>query len=166
MLEPMWLSWARNELGVSEIAGDKDNPRIESYWKIGNVALKVDNDEVPWCAAFACAALESVGFRSPRTPRARGFEPGRHCIEVDMYCGAIVVLSSDRGPSSGHVGFLVGLSFGKVHLLGGNQGNKVSIASFPASRVVEVLWPVTAPDPLRYSKAPQMSASGGTPSDR
>jgi hypothetical protein len=53
----------------------------------------------------------------------------------DFVPGCIVVLK--RGdPPKGHVGFYVGTEGGHIRLLGGNQGDKVSIASFPPDRVL------------------------------
>lgn len=166
MIVPAWLTWARGEIGIKEIVGAKHNPRVIGYWDIGKVPLDVNDDEVPWCAAFASAAIESAGYRSPRTARARGFEPGLRCTVADNVLGAIVVLSSDRGAASGHVGFLEAVSPGKVHLLGGNQGNQVCIAPFPSSRIVHVLWPAGAPPHTRYPLAPSIKAGATvTPSD-
>lgn len=164
---PAWLTWARGEIGTREVVGAKHNARVVAYWDIGKVALDVNDDETPWCAAFACAAIESAGYRSPRTARARGFEPGIHCLIADHVLGAIVVLSSDRGPASGHVGFLEAVSPGRVHLLGGNQGNQVCVSSFPSDRVVHVLWPAGAPAHTHYPLAPSIKAGATvTPSDR
>jgi len=168
VITPAWLSWARSEIGTKEKPGTKQHEaKILRYWDLGVVPLDVNDDETPWCAAFACAAIESAGYRSPRTARARGFEPGTRCLISDNVLGAIVVLSSDRGPASGHVGFLEAVSPGKVHLLGGNQGNQVCIASFPADRVVSVLWPAGAPAHTHYPLAPSIKAGATlTPSDR
>ena len=42
----------------------------------------------------------------------------------------------------GHVGFVVGEDDkGNILLLGGNQGNRVSIASFPKTRITAYVWP-------------------------
>ncbi len=163
MIVPAWLTWARAEVGTTEIAGQKHEDRVLEYWRIGHVPLDVNDDETPWCAAFACAAIEAAeaaGYRSPRTARARGFEPGPHTKVCDNVVGAIVVLSSDRGAASGHVGFLESVSKDRVHLLGGNQGNRVCVASFPLARVVAVVWPVGAPEHTRYPLAPATTKVG------
>lgn len=156
MIVPAWLTWARAEVGTTEIVGPKHEQRVLEYWDIGKVPLDVNDDETPWCAAFACAAIEATAhnrYRSPRTARARGFEPGPHTKVCDNVVGAIVVLSSDRGAASGHVGFLESVSKDRVLLLGGNQGNRVCVASFPLERVVAVVWPAGAPDHTRYPLA-------------
>lgn len=163
MVVPAWLGWARGELGVREIAGPSHEARIVRYWDLGNVALNVSDDETPWCAAFVAAALESVGYRSSRSGRARSYEPGINFAKCDERLGAIVVLSSTRGPASGHVGFLEGVSKdgSMLYLLGGNQGNAVRVAPFKRSTLLHLLWPATAPDHDRYPMAPVMQ--GGKP---
>lgn len=166
MLIPPWLTWARGEIGVREIAGPNHQARIVRYWSLGEVPLDVNDDETPWCAAFACAALEQAGIRSPRTPRARGFSSGATLVPCDQRLGAIIVLSSDRGAASGHVGFLTGVGNGRVILLGGNQGNRVCEAPFDASRIVATVWPAQGGDFRRYPMAPRASAAGATVSDR
>jgi len=166
MMVPEWLRWARREIGIREIVGPRHAARVLEYWSLGKVPLGVNDDETPWCAAFVCAALESNGTRSARTARARGSEAGKHFARCDARAGAIIVLSSDRGTASGHVGFLEGVSPGKLHILGGNQNNQVSVAPFPASRLVAMLWPTAAPCHQPYPMAPTLAASRATVSDR
>lgn len=60
--------------------------------------------------------------------------------------GSIVVL--ERGPGHGHVFFLLGRDTrGNLVGLGGNQGNKVSIAPFDPKRVIATVWPKAVPVP-------------------
>ena len=165
MITPPWLTWARREIGTREVAGAAHNTRVLAYWDLGQVPLDVNDDETPWCAAFVCAALEANRIRSPRTPRARGFISGPALTPCDARLGAIVVLSSDRGAASGHVGFLTGISLSGLLLLGGNQGNKVCEAPFPASKLVAMCWPSAGGDWRQYPKAPAVSAKGQSVSD-
>jgi surface antigen len=53
--------------------------------------------------------------------------------------GCIVTFTRKGG---GHVGFVVGATAdGKLLVLGGNQGNTVSIAAFDHARVTGYFWP-------------------------
>lgn len=165
MITPPWLTWARAEIGTREQVGAQHNARVLEYWRLGQVPLDVNDDETPWCAAFVCAALESVHIRSARTPRARGFISGPSLTPCDARIGAIVVLSSDRGAGSGHVGFLTGISLGGIVLLGGNQGNRVCEAPFSGSKIVSICWPSQGGDWRNYPKAPAVSVKGSTVSD-
>ena len=67
--------------------------------------------------------------------------------------GCLVVFTRQGG---GHVGFVVGKDkAGNLLVLGGNQGNRVSIAAFPTSRVAAYVWPSVGgalldPAPERY----------------
>ncbi len=165
MIVPPWLTWARGQIGTREIVGERHNMGVVDYWKQGKVPLTVTDDETPWCAAFACAALEMSGVRSPRTPRARGFASGATLTPCDARLGAIVVLSSSRGPASGHVGFLTGVSPGGLILLGGNQANMVCEAPFSTSKLVAMVWPVAGGDWRHYPMAPTLKGSGAQVSD-
>jgi peptidoglycan hydrolase-like protein with peptidoglycan-binding domain len=59
---------------------------------------------------------------------------------VDMVLGAVCVFS--RG-SGGHVGFVAGHDTTYLHVLGGNQSNRVSIAKLAKSRLLGLRWPST-----------------------
>jgi len=59
---------------------------------------------------------------------------------AQLEIGCIVVLQ--RGsPPNGHVGFFVGAENGRVRLLGGNQSDRVSIASFDGADVIGMRMP-------------------------
>jgi hypothetical protein len=45
----------------------------------------------------------------------------------------------------GHVCFIVGQSGGHYLCLGGNQGDAVTIAAFPKSRITNTRWPSSVP---------------------
>lgn len=51
------------------------------------------------------------------------------------------MLSRGSSPALGHVGFLVEARGNKVLILGGNQGDEVSVAAFPRSRLLGCRWP-------------------------
>lgn len=145
MIKPAWYHWAMARQGLAEIPGPGSNPQVVDLWKLGKVKLKVNDDDVPWCAAFANAALEETGYRGTQSGMARSFQPSQLFKVCEPHLGAIVVLSSSRGPSSGHVGFLHAQSDEQVYLIGGNQGDKVVLAPFDKKKVLHYLWPASAP---------------------
>jgi uncharacterized protein (TIGR02594 family) len=53
----------------------------------------------------------------------------------DFVPGCAVIVKRGSG-TLGHVGLYVGTESGRIRLLGGNQGNAVSIASFDADRIL------------------------------
>src|SRR5581483_849958 len=99
--------------------------------------------EVAWCAAFVGACLERAGVAGTRSLMARSYLAWGEPLP-EPRTGAVAVLSRGSDASLGHVGFLVGLTPSQAILLGGNQGDAVSVAAFPRSRLVGLRWPATA----------------------
>ncbi len=150
-LEPLWLAEAWRELGQSEISGPRHNPRITAFFKeLGHE--RHARDEVAWCAAFVGACLERSGLKSTRSLMARSYARWGDELDAEV-AGAVAVLSRGPNPALGHVGFLVGWSSEKVWLLGGNQKDQVSVASYERRRLVALRWPpmnvATMPDEPR-----------------
>ena len=50
----------------------------------------------------------------------------------------VVIFKRGLNPAQGHVGFYAGRDETKISVLGGNQGNEVSIASFSQADVLGV----------------------------
>lgn len=139
MDQPPWLAPAWRELGQREVAGASDNPRIKAMFREVGEGTNL-HDEVPWCAAFVGACLERVHVRSTRSLMARSYLRWGAPLKEGRF-GSIAVLSRGRSPAAGHVGFLVGEVGAKIFLLGGNQSNAVTVASFPKTRLLGLRWP-------------------------
>ncbi|HLF96154.1 MAG TPA: TIGR02594 family protein [Methylococcaceae bacterium] len=136
-----WLTAAKRELSldVGEIAGSDHNPRIVAYH--ATTSLSATDDETPWCSSFINFCMEEAGVHGTGSALARSWTGWGRSLS-DPLSGCVVVLNSlTRGPEAGHVGFYMGEKNGKVHLLGGNQGNRVSIAPFEKTRVIAYRWP-------------------------
>jgi uncharacterized protein (TIGR02594 family) len=143
MPQPRWLDHAWADLGVAEIAGTRDNTRVVRYYAdVGHP--EVSNDEVAWCAAFLGACLERAGIGSTRSLLARSYLDWGAPADEPRY-GAVAVLNRGSDPSLGHVGFLVGETASDIILLGGNQGDAVSVQAFPRSRLLGYRWPPATP---------------------
>ena len=139
MDQPAWLVAAWGELGVAERPGGADNPRVVAYYNEAGHG-EIRHDEVAWCAAFTGAMLRRGGVEGTKSLLARSYLGwGEALSEVRL--GAIAVLERGSEPWAGHVGFVVGTSGGRVYLLGGNQGDTVSVAAFDRSRVLGYRWP-------------------------
>jgi uncharacterized protein (TIGR02594 family) len=139
MDQPTWLAAAWRELGQTEVAGPGENPRIvRLYAEAGHPQVR--HDEVAWCAAFVGACLEHGGIRCSRSLMARSYARWGTPLSAARF-GAIAVLSRTSDPALGHVGFVVGETADKIYLLGGNQGDAVSVAAFDRARVVAMRWP-------------------------
>jgi uncharacterized protein (TIGR02594 family) len=132
MTEPKWLTAARAYIGTAEIPGKETSPVIRK-WLIKLNAWWAD-DETPWCGAFVGAVMAEVGIERPKHwYRAKGWlEWGVPSPLPSLGC--IVVFDRAGG---GHVGFVIGVDrLGRLMVLGGNQGNRVSVVPFERSRVL------------------------------
>lgn len=130
---PAWLLVALKELGTKEVAGRISNPRIVEYHKA--TSLRATDDETPWCSAFVNWCMVQAKIKGTNRANARSWLDWGTEIESPEY-GCIVVLKRGSSKWQGHVGFLVGVEGNKIKILGGNQGNSVSIASFKKSDVI------------------------------
>ena len=128
--DPSWLKLARTYLGLREYKGRKHNAKIVSWWK--RLGLHFRDDETPWCAGYVNGVLDEAGFKIPAKYRAAALG-WRWCGHGTTLKGPALgsIMTMKRGkPGSGHTGFVVGRDRqGRIMLLGGNQGNAVSILS-------------------------------------
>lgn len=143
MAQP-WMDLAWKQTGQHEISGAAANPEIIKFFADAGYP-NVHSDEVPWCAAFACAMLERAGIRSPRTLLARGFLNFGTPVDTPRV-GAIAVFSRPPSLSSGHVGFVAGDTPDAIVLLGGNQSDSVSVIHMPKARLLGLRWPAPGLD--------------------
>jgi uncharacterized protein (TIGR02594 family) len=126
---------------IKEVPGKAANPQIMAMLQLDD--KWPDGDEVPWCSAFMnyiCWIL-----RLPRSKKlnAQSWLEVGTAIDIESAGPGwdIVVLNRpEAGDWAGHVGFFVWLNREqqKVYLLGGNQGDTVSVASYPLDRVIGV----------------------------
>ena len=135
-----WLKIALAELGTTEIPGPQDNPRIVEYHSA--TTLKATDDETPWCAAFVNWCLEKAGYKGTGSAAAVTFKEWAAKAH-NLSPGAVVVF---KRPGGHHVGFLYACEGDDLFILGGNQGNRVSIARFPASAALAFRWPTERSD--------------------
>lgn len=129
------LIWriASAEIGVKEIKGAQHNPRILEYHQA--TSLQATDDETPWCAAFVSWCIELAGGTSTRSAAARSYLGWGVRVERPQV-GDVVVLKRGTKPWQGHVGFFSGYENEYVWVLGGNQGDEVSVKPYPVSDVL------------------------------
>lgn len=141
--QPHWYVLALQELnaGVREVAGGEHNPRIVEYHQA--TGLQASSDEVPWCGAFAAWVMQKAGiaYGRARAAAARSWlEFGEPLDKPEL--GALAIFwRGSRDGRSGHVGFYAGETETHVLVLGGNQGDSVSIAKYPKARLLGYRWP-------------------------
>lgn len=143
--DPIWLATALRELGVCETPGTRSTKRIDEYALATRGGVPPTGDETPWCSSFANWVLFQRGISGPRTKRARDWLAWG--VPCDFVLGSLAVLSRGRDPNFGHVAFALYADVFDCWLLGGNQGDSVSIARYPRARVLGNRWPAGWPLP-------------------
>jgi uncharacterized protein (TIGR02594 family) len=131
------LEVAIKEFGTKEIKGIKDNARILQYAKECNFTW-INDDETPWCSVFLNWVAKQVNLERSKSAAARSWQHvGFETKEPEP--GDIVVFWREHIFSHlGHVGVYLGFSkdHTRVYVLGGNQGDAVSISAYPTERVL------------------------------
>ena len=123
------------EFGTTEFSGEKHNSRILEYHRA--TTLKATTDEVAWCSSFVNWIVQQCGLVPTQSAAARSWLSWGKAIGYPVF-GCIVVLDrrSKDNPNAAHVGCFIRELDGNIFVLGGNQGNSVSISVYPKSRVL------------------------------
>jgi uncharacterized protein (TIGR02594 family) len=85
--------------------------------------------------------MEHSDIRGTDSAAARSWEKwGKKLSEPKL--GALAVFwRGEKSSELGHVGFFVRDSSTEVSVLGGNQGDRVTIADYPKARLLGYRWP-------------------------
>lgn len=144
MAEPKWIEAGRLHLGVAEIPGPQTSPTIAGW--LHKLRAWWSDDETPWCGTYVAHCIDAAGLPLPKYwMRAKAWAEWGSRLAAPVP-GCIVVFEREGG---GHVGFVVGRDLrGNLMVLGGNQGNRVSIAPFARTRVLAYVWPPGLPAPM------------------
>jgi uncharacterized protein (TIGR02594 family) len=140
--KPIWLSLAAADLGIAEIVGSKNNPKVVAMFRDAGFS-GVTNDETAWCAAFVGAKLRLSGLKSSGSLAALSYD----AWGIKLPRPAIGAIGFKKRKNSrgvvigGHVFFIAGWTATHVLALGGNQNNRVSIAEIPIKDVEGFRWP-------------------------
>ncbi|MDI6854807.1 MAG: TIGR02594 family protein [Deltaproteobacteria bacterium] len=135
---PPWLMEALKDLGkgIAEIPGFKHHPDIVAAHQL--TALKATDDETPWCSSIMCAWIERAGLKSTRSAAAASWRTwGRELPNGAQRLGCIVVMTRVGG---NHVGLYLDEDAHGVYLLGGNQGNRVSVRRYAWANITNFRW--------------------------
>lgn len=138
---PRWLDLAKAEIGTKEAPGYANNPVVQKYYEDAGAGKLPDS--VPWCAAFVGAMLKRAGVSPSGYLAARSYLTWGQKLSRPIP-GAIVVFS--RGNAwQGHVAFFDRDNGNSLRVVGGNQGDAVTYANYPKSRVLGYRWPLHVP---------------------
>jgi uncharacterized protein (TIGR02594 family) len=137
-MEPKWMTIARAEIGVAEIPGKENNPRILEYFTATSYRPDFEDS---WCSAFVSWVLSQAGMESTHSASARSYVHWGVELEEPKNGAIIVFWRGDPNSMQGHVGFYIGETETDYLVLGGNQGDKVCIAHYPKSRLLAIRYP-------------------------
>lgn len=154
LIENPWMTWAKSQVGVREIAGAKHSPVILGWLK--KLKSWVTDDETAWCGTFAAAAFTgSISGFDRALPK--NFLGARNWLAFGVkttpqYGAVLVFWRGSKSGWQGHVGFYVAEDATHYHVLGGNQDNSVSITRIAKDRLLGARWPEDA----AYTIVPQV----------
>ncbi len=149
-----WITIAKSVFGLHEV---RDNAKLRKFLISDNKTLG-DPKALPWCGDFVETCIKKALPHEPFIGDL-GKNPywARNWTSFGDKCnpcyGAVITFS--RG-SGGHVGFVVGEDASYYYVLGGNQGDTVSITRIAKSRCLGTNWPKTYKNPNK--PLPKMKA--------
>ena len=121
------LSLAASQMGLSETG---QRAAIQDYLTTGGANL--DPATTAWCAAFVNSTLQQTGVQGTGSNMARSFLDWGQSVDQPQEGDLAVFSRGDPSGPYGHVGFFKGYDDqGNVLVLGGNQGDAVSISPYP-----------------------------------
>jgi len=143
---PFWLKNFEREIGVTEVPGPEDNPRILEYFKslYPNFEQANWHDSDSWCAVSLNFIFEQSGIEGTNSPAAIDFlKWGRSLKKPRKGCVAVLWRVDPSGWES-HVGLVVDEKPDEILLLGGNQDDAVSLKWFTKNKVRKngYRWPI------------------------
>jgi len=137
---------AQRFTGIKEVDGTTSNPQILAMLRLDDTWP--EDDSVPWCSAFTNYIAWLLRLPRSKSLRARSWLLVGEVIDLDYAEPGFDVVIFKRGSGSqpgpdvikapGHVGFYAGVEGSKILVLGGNQGNSVSISRYSKSSLLGV----------------------------
>lgn len=137
-----WLAVAQKEIGVKEVSGSGDHPRILEYMATVD-GLSGQQDEIAWCSCFVNWCVEKSGHNGTNSAMAQSWnrwrngKPAESVLpgsDTPAQLGDIAVGQRKSAESGlGHVGFFMAYDQDekKLLILGGNQSNAVRYQWYP-----------------------------------
>lgn len=120
---------------LKEVLGPKANPEILAMFKEIGYGW-VEDDSTAWCSAALNYFCKKCGYeRSGKLDARSWLNLPIQTIKPEQ--GDVVIFwRGDPKGWQGHVGLYIASNEENVFVLGGNQGDMISIAPYPKSRVL------------------------------
>lgn len=141
------FSLAERFIGTKEAPGAASNPAVLAMLHLDGTWPK--EDAVPWCSAFVNWIAWLLRLPRSKNLAARSWLAVGKPIAIEQAEVGfdVVVLKRGNGKqpgpevtsgAAGHVGWFAGVEGDRVHVLGGNQGDAVTVQAFPVKDVLGV----------------------------
>jgi uncharacterized protein (TIGR02594 family) len=135
---PRHLLKAVELFGVTETVGSVNNPVIMGWAKELGLEKVYTADSIPWCGLYTAVVIHRAQRPVVEAP-LWALNWNKFGVQVSTPMLGDVLTFSRKG--GGHVGFYVGEDSTAYHVLGGNQGDKVSVARIAKSRLSQARRP-------------------------
>lgn len=153
---PRHLLKAVELFGTTETVGRMNNPVIMGWAKELGLENVYTADSIPWCGLFVSIVMQRANRPVVKDP-LWALNWNKFGVQVSTpMLGDILTFSRNGG---GHVGIYVGEDATAFHVLGGNQGDKVSIARIAKNRLSQARRPEYTSQPVNIRKI-MLAASG------
>ena len=140
------LDLAQRYVGIHEL-GKEDHPLVQWWLSLCGFPVSV-KDETPWCSAFVNGIAWELRLPRSKSAAARSWLGVGLAVDLPSAVPGFDVVVLKRGVGNqpgpevvnaqGHVGFFAGVDGDRVLVLGRNQGNAVSVQSFPVERLLGI----------------------------
>lgn len=136
---PKMIVAALSFYGLHESPGGLNNPTILGWAKELGI-MHYSQDDTPWCGLFLAKVAQMAGKVFPGAPLwARNWMSFGISSPMPML-GDVLVFHRPGG--GGHVGLYVGEDPDAYHVLGGNEGDAVSIVRIAIGRLLAARRPI------------------------
>jgi uncharacterized protein (TIGR02594 family) len=153
---PKMLKELLSLFGTTEVPGAGNNQVILGWAK--ELGLKEYNaDSIPWCGLAMAHAAFAAGKPVPKNPLwALNWAQFGTKVKAPML-GDVLTFKRQGG---GHVGMYVGEDSVAYHVLGGNQGDKLTIIRIGKDRLYQAVRPPYNNQPINV-RVVKLAATGG-----
>ena len=130
---PYDVAWDAVSLGENAWKENGSNQLITALWDEIGYKGSTFADETAWCAVFVGAVLKRSGNKYIKTASSQGYKNYGAEVQLSQVQRGDLVVFYRKGPNSGlgHVGFATGkVTDTRIEVLGGNQGNTLSVRNF------------------------------------
>lgn len=142
---PKMILEALKLYGVHEAPGSVNDPVIMGWAAEMGLSSVYSSDAIPWCGLFMAIVAKRAGKQPPLQPLwALNWGVFGNAVPDYPKLGDVLIFKRDGG---GHVAMYVGEDADHYHVLGGNQGDAVSISRIAKDRLYKSRRPVYSAEP-------------------